>query len=76
MFMSERMSKEEFEGNLKKFGLSGISSACHIVLMKTGAVLRPDSVRSHLERQQYLSPAYTAIFRMIFKELEKRHESD
>lgn len=72
--MSMQMTKEEFEGQLKRFGCNGISSACHILLLKTGAAINPKSVRTHLERYGHLSPSLTAAFRMMFREMERQHE--
>lgn len=72
--MTEQMTKEELQGQIKRFGLSGVSSVCHVLLLKSGAVLRPQSVTTHLDRYGHLSPTMTAAFRLLFRELERQHE--
>lgn len=72
MFMDSKVSKEEWEGYLKRHGF-GISEACNAVLLKTAVVIRPQSVRTHLERYGHLSPAYSAVFRFLFAELQRSH---
>lgn len=72
--MTTKMSKEEFDGQIKRFGLSGISEISHIMLLKTGAVLSPQSVRTQMERYGHLSPSLTAAFRLLFRDLERSHE--
>jgi len=71
--MSSKMSKEEFEGQLKRFGLTP-SEACNLLWIKTRAVVVAKTVMLHVERYGAMSGAYTAAFRLFFRELEKDHE--
>lgn len=72
--MTGTMTQEEFKGLLKRYGFTGTSAICHVLLMKTGVVLRPQSVNTHLERYGRLSPSLTATFRLLSRELERCHE--
>jgi hypothetical protein len=74
MFMTDKMAKEEFEGQLKRFGCSGISAICQMMHLKTGALVMPQTVRTHLDRYGHLSTALTAALRLLFRELERNHE--
>lgn len=71
--MTAKMGVEEFEGNLKKFGIS-YSEACNLVWVKVRAVIVPNTLRQHMERYGSMSSAYTAAFRFLFRELERDHE--
>lgn len=74
MMMTDKMSNEEFEGQLKRFGISGKSALCHVIYLKTGVIITPGSVQTHLERHGRLSAALTAMLRLLFREMERSHE--
>jgi hypothetical protein len=73
MLMQSKMSEEEFRGALKKFGLTP-AEACNLLWMKTRAVVNANTVNLHVERYGAMSGAYTAAFRLLFKELERDHD--
>ena len=71
--MQAKMSLEEFNGNLEKFGITP-AEACNLLWLKTRAVIKSETVKQHVERYGAMSAAYTAAFRFLFKELERDHE--
>lgn len=71
--MQSKMSKEEFNGELKKYGISP-SEACNLLWIKTRAVVQATTINLHIERYGAMSAAYTAAFRLLFKDLERDHE--
>ncbi len=72
MVMQAKMSEEEYRGSLKKFGL-GTSEAAQLIWIKTGSVIRPQVTETHLNRYGSLSHAYTAVYRFLFREMEREH---
>lgn len=71
--MTSKMTEEELNGNLKKFGLSR-TEACRLVWLKTRATLNPSNMQNHIQRYGALSAPYTAALRLFFKDLEREHE--
>lgn len=72
--MTTQMTDDEFKGQMKRFGFIGVSPLCHVLYLKTGVILRPQTVSTHLERYGHLSCVMTAAFRLLFRELERQHE--
>lgn len=72
--MNSKMSEEEFEKELKKCGLTA-SEACISIENRTGVQIRASIIYLHIERYGAMSSAYTALFRLLFKELGRQHES-
>lgn len=66
------MSAEEFKGNLKKYRLN-YSDVSSLIFMKTGALIKPQSIRTHVERHGAFSGAMTAAFRFLFRTLDEAH---
>lgn len=71
--MQSKMSLEEFEGELKKYGITA-PEACKLVWMKTRAVIDANTLKLHMERYGRMSAAYTAAFRLFFESLRQDHE--
>lgn len=71
--MESKMTVEEFNGSAKKHRLN-YSDVCTLVFLKTGAVIKPQSLRTHLERHGALSGPLTAALRLLFKTLDAEHE--
>lgn len=71
--MRSKMTKEEFDGGLAKFGLTQ-TEALNVLWLKTRVVLSLGNIQTHMDRYGALSGAYTAAFRLLFRELERDHE--
>lgn len=71
--MTPKMSKEEFDGQMKRFGYTGITSVCRAVWYATGADILPQAVRAHLDRFGHLSSQQTATFRLFFDKVAASH---
>lgn len=71
--MRSKMSTEEYQGGLKRFGITQ-SEAAQLIWLKTGSVIRVDAVQTHISRHGSLSQPYTAVFRFLFRELQAEHE--
>lgn len=72
--MLSKMTREEFNGNLKKFGITA-AEACNLLWMKTRAVVKAETIMLHVDRYGAMSAAYTAAFRLLFRDLERDHET-
>ena len=71
--MKSKMTAEEFKGYLDKFGLQP-ADACNLLWIKTRAVISANTLTLHVNRYGSMSSAYTAAFRLLFKDLERDHE--
>ena len=68
------MTEEEFNGFMSRHRLA-MPAILQLMWMKTGAVISSDHIRTHFTRYGALSPAMTAAFRLLFKQLERDHEA-
>lgn len=71
--MRAKMTIEEFKGQLSRFGITE-TEAINLIWLKTRAVISQAAFQTHISRYGSLSPAYTATFRLLFRELERDHE--
>ena len=71
--MQAKMTEDEYKGYLKKFGLREID-AINLVWLKTRVTLSQGNIQTHIARSGSMSPAYTALFRLLFRDLERDHE--
>ena len=71
--METRMSIAEYQGLLRKYRLNN-SDVSSLILMKTGAIISPQAIRSMTERGQVFSATMTAVLRLLFRMLDDVHE--
>ena len=73
MIIESKMSAEEFTGLAKKYRLN-YSDVSTLLFARTGAVIKPQSLRTHVERHGAFSAPLTAALRLLFGQLENERQ--